>query len=750
VLGELGYEAPTPIQAEAIPTLLAGRDVLGQAATGTGKTAAFALPMLQRLLGAEQMGERKPRHARGIIVVPTRELAMQVTDAVQRYGKALGVRVVAIFGGTPFDPQARVLAKGVDIVVATPGRALDHMRRGSLNLSTTDLVAIDEADEMLDMGFAEDLETILAATPAATRQTALFSATLPPRIVAIANKYLRAPAHLRIAMETKRGELPKVTQTVYVVERAHKVATLVRVLEVEEPQLAIVFCRTRGDVEALADALNARGFRVDLLHGGMSQDQRDRAMRKFRDEAIEVLVATDVAARGLDVKGISHVVNFDVPFDPEDYVHRIGRTGRAGREGVAITLIDPRELRLLRNIEYAIRRPIDQAPIPTVAMLRAKKLERTVTLLREAHAAENADRYGSVIEQLAGEMSLDEIATAAIRLVHEANGGAGDEREIPVPRPKNGPRPQQRDDRGPRGGGGDDRRPPQRHDRPQRNDRPPQRDDRPARGYGDRKPQHDADGPPQDRPKRTFSQPVGEPKPDGNVAGEGPPSRDRKHADAEPQPGAERAKRTFGDRKPHDAGGERPTRQYGERRKDAAVEAAPIPVAAVEAPPVAAVPADERPSKRSKPPLVIEMAPPNRAQRRAQMFEAEAAAGTEGRPKRTFGERRPDAPQSGDEPARHGGPEEHARPAKKSSKPPRDLGPTLPLYIGAGDAVGMRPSDLVGAIAGETGLPGTSIGAIRIARNYSLVELPVAQIDTVIEKLRDKPIRGKVVEIKRG
>jgi len=453
-LTALGYEEPTPIQREAIPPLLAGRDVLGQAATGTGKTAAFALPLLDRL--APDASERDGVQA--LVLVPTRELAMQVAEAVHRYGKGLGVRVLAIYGGASMEQQLRALRRGVDVVVATPGRALDHIRRKTLSLQSLQALVLDEADEMLDMGFEEDLQEILAATPA-ERQTALFSATIAPRIRAIAGSHLQNPVEVKIAREAlAAGSMPRVRQTAYIVPRAHKMATLGRVLDMEAPTSALVFCRTRTEVDELTETLNARGYRAEALHGGMSQEQRDRVMRKFRANTADLLIATDVAARGLDIEHLSHVVNYDVPTSPEAYVHRIGRTGRAGREGVAITIAEPREHRLLRNIEHLTKQKIELATVPTVADLRAKRLELTRASLRETLVADGADldHFRVVVETLAGEFDLMDVAAAAVKLVHAAAVRAeGEEQEIPVftPRERGDRDRGDRGERGPRGGG---------------------------------------------------------------------------------------------------------------------------------------------------------------------------------------------------------------------------------------------------------------------------------------------------------
>ncbi|MDB5040444.1 MAG: deaD [Candidatus Eremiobacteraeota bacterium] len=427
-LTSLGYEEPTAIQREAIPPLLAGRDVLGQAATGTGKTAAFALPLLHRIGRAP--GE--PRAIRALILVPTRELAMQVAEAVHRYGRALDVRVLPIYGGQSLQQQLRALQRGVDVVVATPGRALDHLGRGTLNLGSVAAVVLDEADEMLDMGFAEELEAILAALPD-ERQTALFSATMPRRILEIAKRHLRDAVRVTIANEkVAAGEAPRVREIAYIVQRRHKPAALARVLDMEAPTSVIVFCRTRIEVDELTETLGGRGYGAEALHGGLSQEQRDRVLRRFREGASDILVATDVAARGLDIEHVSHVVNFDVPSSPDAYVHRIGRTGRAGREGVAITLAEAREHRLLRNIEQHTKRKISIESVPTVHDLRARRLELTRAALEEALASGGLEPYRRVVESLAEEHDVLDLAAAAVKLADAARDGADDEEEIPA------------------------------------------------------------------------------------------------------------------------------------------------------------------------------------------------------------------------------------------------------------------------------------------------------------------------------
>jgi len=427
-LSGLGYEEPTPIQRAAIPPLIAGRDLVGQAATGTGKTAAFALPVLERFLA--RSGQRG---LLALVLVPTRELAMQVSEAMHRYGRDMGVQVLPIYGGQPIGRQLRALDRGVDVVVATPGRALDHIARGTLNLNDLEIVVLDEADEMLDMGFAEDIEAILGKTPD-SRQTALFSATMPPRIGGMVRRYLSNP--VRVELDRKASASPEgllVRETAYVTPRGHKPAALGRVLDLEAPAAAVVFCRTRDEVDQLTETLNGRGYRAEALHGGMDQQQRDRVMGRLRAGGLDLLVATDVAARGLDVEQLTHVINYDVPSAPESYVHRIGRVGRAGRQGTAITLAEPRELKMLKVIERATGRPIAIEKLPTVGDLRTRRLELTRSALREIVLNDDLDAYRAVVEPLGDEFGIYEVALAAVKLAHEASGTSrdGDEEELP-------------------------------------------------------------------------------------------------------------------------------------------------------------------------------------------------------------------------------------------------------------------------------------------------------------------------------
>ncbi|HVT70267.1 MAG TPA: DEAD/DEAH box helicase [Trebonia sp.] len=426
-LSGLGYAEPTPIQQAAIPPLLDGRDLVGQAATGTGKTAAFALPLLQRVLAAG--GQDEPL---ALVLVPTRELAVQVSEAMLSYGQDMGARVLPVYGGEPIGRQLGALRRGVDVVVATPGRALDHINRGTLKLAALEVVVLDEADEMLDMGFADDIEEILGHTPEG-RQTALFSATMPPRIDGMVRRHLRSPVRVELGRraESAPDERLLVRQTAYLVPRGHKPAALGRVLDLEMPAAAVVFCRTRDDVDKLTESMNGRGHRAEALHGGMDQQQRDRVMSRLRAGSLNLLVATDVAARGLDIEQLTHVVNYDVPAAPESYVHRIGRVGRAGREGTAITLLEPREQRALKAIERATGQPVTVEQLPTVADLRARRLAQTRAALRDSLLKDDLDAFRDAVEPLAAEFDLLQVALAAVKLAQEASGTPGEDEELP-------------------------------------------------------------------------------------------------------------------------------------------------------------------------------------------------------------------------------------------------------------------------------------------------------------------------------
>lgn len=415
-IAESGYTTPSAIQAEAIPLILEGNDVIGQAATGTGKTAAFALPMLQQFEGRSE-----PHRPWGLVLAPTRELASQVSEAVKTYGADLSVRVAELVGGASIGAQIRSLERGVHIAVGTPGRVLDLTERGKLDLSGVRMAVLDEGDEMLDLGFAEELDAILAATPA-DRQTVLFSATMPPKMVEIAERHLDHPVSVTID-KTANDDAGLITHHLHLVHRTDKPAALARVLAVENPTAALVFCRTRDEVDQLVEVLGKRGLRAQALHGGMSQEQRTIALSRLRSEAAELVVATDVAARGLHIDHLSHVVNFDVPTSPETFVHRIGRVGRAGRTGVAITLATPAQRRLIDRIVDEAGIDLRPEPMPTASQLRAarvRRLEAEVTRrvgLDDPIQAELA----AMVRSLATDHDVVDIAAAALAMSLVAN-----------------------------------------------------------------------------------------------------------------------------------------------------------------------------------------------------------------------------------------------------------------------------------------------------------------------------------------
>ncbi|MBN2177072.1 MAG: DEAD/DEAH box helicase [Demequinaceae bacterium] len=393
-LDDVGYETPSAIQEATIPPLLAGRDVVGLAQTGTGKTAAFALPILARL-------DRTQKTPQALVLTPTRELALQVCEAFERYAAHVkGVHVLPVYGGQGYGVQLSALRRGVHIVVGTPGRIMDLLDKRALDLSELKYLVLDEADEMLKMGFAEDVETILAQTPA-TKQVAMFSATMPPAIRRLSAKYLNDPQEITIQQKT--STVAGLTQRYLIVSYPQKVDALTRILEVENFEAMLVFTRTKNETEALAEKLRARGFGAAAINGDVVQAQRERTIKQLRDGKLDILVATDVAARGLDVDRISHVVNFDIPIDTESYVHRVGRTGRAGRTGDAISFVTPRERRMLSAIERATRQPLTQMSLPSVDDVNATRLTRfddsiTAALARTDEIRQFRDIVGHYVE----------------------------------------------------------------------------------------------------------------------------------------------------------------------------------------------------------------------------------------------------------------------------------------------------------------------------------------------------------------
>lgn len=459
-LRDLGYETPSPIQAATIPALLEGRDVMGLAQTGTGKTAAFALPILERL-------DRKQKAPQALVLEPTRELALQVAEAFESYSTHLpNVRLLPVYGGQGYGVQLSALARGVHVVVGTPGRIMDHLDRGTLDLSELRYLVLDEADEMLNMGFAEDVERILADTPA-DKQVALFSATMPRQIRSLSQKYLKDP--LETQVKAKTSTAANVTHRYLIVSYPQKVDALTRILEVENFEGMIVFVRTKNETETLAEKLRARGFSATAINGDIAQAARERTINQLKSAKLDILVATDVAARGLDVDRISHVVNFDIPTDTASYVHRVGRTGRAGRSGDAISFVTPRERRLLRDIEKATGQKLTQMALPTVEDINATRLTRFDDAITAAlETPERIDFFRDVVTHYVQEYDVPEVdVAAALAAVLQ-----GDEPMLLEPEPE--PTRGRRDDRaGRRDRGDEDARGPRDRDR---------RDDRGSRG----------------------------------------------------------------------------------------------------------------------------------------------------------------------------------------------------------------------------------------------------------------------------
>ncbi|WP_435686512.1 DEAD/DEAH box helicase [Sedimenticola selenatireducens] len=399
-----GYETPTPIQAACIPELLANRDLLGQAQTGTGKTAAFALPLLSNL----SLGSRDPQI---LVLTPTRELALQVAEACQSYARHLGgFHVLPVYGGQGMSLQLRQLQRGAHVIVGTPGRVIDHLKRGTLKLGSIKSLVLDEADEMLKMGFIDEIEWIFEQAPE-QRQVALFSATMPDSIRKVAKKYLRDPVEIKI--KSKSETVTAIDQVHYVVSRDHKMDAMTRILEVEEFDGMIVFVRTKLATVEVADKLEAHGFAAEALNGDMNQAMRERTVDRLKRGKLDIVVATDVAARGLDVERISHVVNYDIPNDPESYVHRIGRTGRAGRKGKALLFVQPRENRLLKAIERSIRQQIPAMELPSAGDLSEHRIDRFTTLIRETLTQQDLDYYYQLIHRMTQEQEMSELDIAA-------------------------------------------------------------------------------------------------------------------------------------------------------------------------------------------------------------------------------------------------------------------------------------------------------------------------------------------------
>jgi ATP-dependent RNA helicase DeaD len=717
----LGYTTPTPIQVAAIPLVLRGSDLLGQAATGTGKTAAFSLPMLQNL-AQTPASDARPR---ALVLVPTRELAVQVHKTMQAYAHALSLRLVEIYGGSSFTRQIRALERGVDVVVATPGRAIDLEDQGYLKLDNVSIVVLDEADEMLNMGFADDIETLLGkcATP---RQTLLFSATFPPRLKHIANRHLNQPERVDV---TKGSAATPTAATVehvaYVVPRGQKIVALGRILEATQARAALVFCRSREDVDNLCEKLASKGVRAEMLHGGLSQDQRDRVMTRFRRGTCEVLIATDVAARGLDVDHLTHVINFDLPTNAESYVHRSGRTGRAGREGFALTLLDPSQQRMIRSIERVVAKSVRIAKVPSAQEVRAQRLQATAKEIADLDLELTQDAIDSdtqkAIDGLLRDQDPARLFAAAFVLAHRASGRENDRFAEP--------------------------------------------------GVATA-----ALRPPASAAQKNVAEAAPRPAP---LPSEPAPSvRTAEIATTVPTAAATELQ----DRAP------KPTRAAAATLSNEAVSTEEISEEKIvhapfeqeaRSPALAATPSASGKETRSeivvarkrsaiRQPILVEAPTKAAPAREARKGDRVAARPDDVSPARIGFDSAP--PSSGalrrerkipDRVRAHACPENFAAAIKPRKSAEAEVGggfvprrkpglrETTQLHFDVGAGAGIRPADLVGAIANETGLDSRDIGSIRIDESSSWVEIPAVVADTLVQALRSTSIRGNRARVRR-
>jgi ATP-dependent RNA helicase DeaD len=702
-LRDVGYEAPTPIQAATIPPLLAGSDVLGQAQTGTGKTGAFALPILAKI------DVSKP-HTQAMVLVPTRELAIQVAEAFQRYATHMkGFHVLPIYGGQSYTPQLKGLKRGAHVIVGTPGRVMDHMKRGSLPLDEMSFLVLDEADEMLQMGFIDDIEWILEQSPP-KRQVALFSATVPAAIRRIAQRHLREPKEITIRSKTSTA--PNIRQRYWLVSGMHKLDALTRILEVETFDAMLVFVRTKLETVELSERLEARGFEAAPLNGDIPQQQRERTIAALKSGKVDIVVATDVAARGLDVERISHVVNYDVPYDSESYIHRIGRTGRAGRSGEAILFIAPRERNMLRIIERATRQQIAQMNLPSVAAVNEQRVAKFKQRIADALAEGEAQAFRGIVEEFQAEHNVSplDIASALASLVQGSTPLLLPERPEPESRgwsvddtrgrdrrddfPPRG-RFRDRDDRRPNGAARDDRRGPnaQGDSRDRDNRRPT-----PARA-------ETSDGANRDGVQQGDA---------GQHANDG--SRERPRGDA-PEQGPSRAAHGSGDAAEGEGGARgrddrRPTQVRAESSDGASHEGG------------------------------------NDAQQGDAGQDANNGSPERSRgdaPARDRDRSRDDRPahRRGDAAEGEGG----ARPGRRRSKDGDIAFETFRLEVG--HAHGVKPGNIVGAIANEAGLEGKHIGHVDIRDDHTFIDLPEGMPRDIFRSLQKVRVVGQELRISR-
>ncbi|WP_151633234.1 DEAD/DEAH box helicase [Noviherbaspirillum aerium] len=680
VLSELGYEQPSPIQAATIPVLLEGRDVLGQAQTGTGKTAAFALPILNGI-------DFRQNALQALVLAPTRELAIQVAEAFQRYATHIpGFHVLPIYGGQSYGPQLSALRRGVHVVVGTPGRVIDHLEKGSLDLSRIKTLVLDEADEMLRMGFIDDVERILQQTPE-SRQTALFSATMPGAVRRIAQTYLRDPAEVTIAAKT--GTAENIRQHYWLVSGIHKLDALTRILEAEPFDGMIIFARTKLGTEELAGKLQARGFSAAAINGDMAQQQRERTIQMLKDGQIDILVATDVAARGLDVERISHVVNYDVPYDPESYTHRIGRTGRAGRSGEAILFITPRERNLLKAIERATRQPVSPLQLPSIQDVNNVRIARFKDQIGETLAAGGLDVFRSLIEEYEQEHNVPAVEVAAA-LAKIARG------DMPFLLEKNG-----REGRDGREMAGER-----------------QRFDEAASDAG----RHER-SPRPERSNRVFAQPESFERRERQDAGERPqlPKKERGHR--APEAGMQSFRIEVGY-----VHGVKPGNIVGAIANEAGLESRHIGrIEIYDDHSTLDLPGDLPDD------LLRHLQTVWVAGQQLRISREDAGAEHAGTARRSA-------------PASHGADEKSAPPPKARTARAGESG-VQTYRIEVGHAHGVRPANIVGAIANEADLDPKLIGRIDIYDDHSIVELPKGMPKDVFSLLQTVSVSGQPLRI---
>jgi ATP-dependent RNA helicase DeaD len=675
-IDKLGYEQASPIQAEAIPVLMQGRDVVGQSQTGSGKTAAFAIPAVEKV-------DPQNKAVQALILCPTRELAVQVSEEVHKLAFfKRGIHALPIYGGQSYERQFFGLKQGAQIVIGTPGRVMDHMRRGSLRLEQVKMVILDEADVMLDMGFREDIEFILEATPK-ERQTVFFSATMPAPIQQLIKKFARDPQ--KVSIEQKALTVPTVEQVYYEVDRRFKIELLTRLIDIHDLKLGIVFCNTKRMVDDLVDHLNAQGYSADRLHGDMTQGMRDRVMNKFRKSGLEFLVATDVAARGIDVDDVQVVFNYDLPYDVEDYLHRIGRTGRAGRSGRAISFVAGREVFQIYNIERYTKTKIQRAKPPTAGEVEEARAGAVLDKLRITLKSGEFKRQDHLIERLLEEsFTSTDIASALLHQLQSSDGSAG---------PK--PRLEEPDDRQQRPGRGSFR--------DERNFRDDRQSDRPARGRDDRR------GP----AREPFRANEGQARLKiSSAAAPGPVSLANPTV---PEPAAAKPEPKIEAEPKH------------EPRANLEARPAPKPeVNVAKVVPIKPFVPKAGPFSRPVSAETTGKAKPVTAEERPVRHETPPRNGP-------FGERRervesPKAP----------GP-------KHSRRTPEDQ---TRLYMNVGSEMGVTPGDVVGAILGETGLPSKTVGTVDIRERHVFVDVAAPHANVIIAKLNRATIRNQKVKVK--